>query len=57
MRREWRWTLAALIALAVGATCAEPYARFALPYYRVLATAIAEFHPWRVVTVEVVQDT
>jgi hypothetical protein len=56
MRREWRWALAALIALAVGATCAEPYARFALPYYRVVATAIAGFHPWRVVSVEVVQD-
>jgi hypothetical protein len=56
MRRESRWALAALIALALGATCAEPYARFALPYYRVVATAIARFHPWRVVSVEVVQD-
>ena len=57
MRREWRWALAALIALVVGAACAEPYARFALPYYRAVVTAIARFHPWSVVSVEVVQDS
>jgi hypothetical protein len=56
MRREWRWALATLIALVVGATCAEPYARFALLYYRAVATTIARFHPWSVVSVEVVQD-
>lgn len=56
MRREWRWALAALIALVVGATCAQPYARFALPYYKTTVTAIARFHPWSVVSVEVVED-
>jgi len=53
MRREWRWALAAALALVVGATCAEPYARFALPYYRAVVTTIARFHPWSVVSVEV----
>jgi hypothetical protein len=56
MRREWLWALATLIALVVGATCAEPYTRIALPYYRAVVTAIARFHPWSVVSVEVVRD-
>jgi hypothetical protein len=56
LRREWRWALVALVALAVGTTCAEPYSRFALPYYRFVATTIARFHAWRVMDVMVVRD-
>jgi hypothetical protein len=55
-RIEWRWPLAAILALTVGATCAESYARLAVPYYTVATTVIAHFHPWRIVSLGVAQD-
>lgn len=56
MRAEWRWALTAAVALAVGATCAESYARFASPYYAAVATLVADLHPWRVRRVGVAHD-
>jgi hypothetical protein len=53
MRREWRWALAAVAALAVGAICAEPYARLASPCYAAMARLIAQTHPWEIVGVDV----
>jgi hypothetical protein len=57
MRREWRWVLAAVVALAVGATGAKSYARLAAPYYTVAARWIALGHPWQVVNIDVVQGS
>jgi hypothetical protein len=56
MRREWRWALAAVAALTVGATCAEPYARVAAPYYGLVADLLAQWHPWRIDEVVVADD-
>jgi hypothetical protein len=53
MRPELRWGLAALVALAIGVTCAESYARFAVPYYAAIARLIAAGHPWTIVSVDV----
>jgi hypothetical protein len=56
MRGEWRWILAAMLALTVGAIGAKPYARLAAPYYTVAARWIALGHPWEVVNIDVVQS-
>ncbi len=56
MRREWLWLGAAVLAFALGASCAETYARLAAPYYATVAAWIADRHPWRVLDVAVVHD-
>jgi hypothetical protein len=56
MRREWRWILAAGLALTVGAVGAKSYARLATPYYMVAARWIALGHPWEVINIDVVQS-
>jgi hypothetical protein len=56
MRREWLWLGAAVIAFAIGASCAQTYARLAAPYYASVAARIAEMHPWRILDVAVVHD-
>jgi hypothetical protein len=48
MRRNLRYVLAATVALILGATFAETYARLAIPYYEVVTSVIADLHPWRV---------
>ncbi|MEJ0005157.1 MAG: hypothetical protein WDM77_01880 [Steroidobacteraceae bacterium] len=53
MRTEIRWGLAAIIALAIGATCAQPYARLAAPWYAAVARLIAMDHPWQVTGIDV----
>jgi len=53
VRPELRWLLAAAAALAIGGTCAEPYARLAAPYYAAVARLIAAGHPWKIVSVAV----
>lgn len=57
MRPEWRWIGGAVLALAVGAIGAKPYARLAAPYYQAVARMIAEGRPWQVVKVEVASST
>jgi hypothetical protein len=57
MRREWRWALTVATTLTLGALCAEPYARLALPYYGVAARLIALRHPWRIVDLTIGPDT
>lgn len=56
MRREWGWAITATLALSIGVTCAEGYARLAVPYYSAVTTLIADFHPWRVVSLVVKPD-
>lgn len=56
MRREWRWAVGIIAALAIGATRAQSYAHLAAPYYEAAARLIAEFHPWKIVSVDVVGD-
>jgi hypothetical protein len=56
MRREWGWAITAALALTIGATCAEGYARLAVPYYTAVTTFIADFHPWRIVSLVVRPD-
>jgi hypothetical protein len=56
MRREWRWALAAALALLVGTTCAEAYARLLAPYYVAASRLIAAEHPWTVASVNVAAD-
>ncbi len=56
MRREWRWGLAVVLGLSIGATCAESYSRLAVPYYTVATELIAHFHPWRIRSVRVTPD-
>jgi hypothetical protein len=56
MRRNLSWVLTAVVALTVGATSAEAYARLAVPYYDVVTTAIADLHPWRVLNLAVDRD-
>jgi hypothetical protein len=53
MPAEWRFALAAVLALSVGALGAERYARFATPLYRAAAGLIAAGHPWKVLEVGV----
>ncbi|HEY4445722.1 MAG TPA: hypothetical protein VGN30_15680 [Steroidobacteraceae bacterium] len=53
MRREWRWGIAAVVALSIGAIGAEPYAKLAAPYYTVAARWIAEGRPWQVAGIDV----
>lgn len=53
MQREMRWGLAAAAALAIGVTCAEPYARLAAPYYAAVDRLIAVGHSWEVISVQV----
>jgi hypothetical protein len=54
LRTKIRWGLVAAAALAIGVTCAEPYARLMAPYYAAIARWIAVGHPWTVVSVGVV---
>lgn len=56
MRREIRWLIVAAVALAVGATCAEQYARLAAPYYLAVARVIAQSQPWEIVDATVGPD-
>jgi hypothetical protein len=56
MRREWRWLLAAIASLAIGATCAESYSRLATPYYLVVTELVARLHPWLVESITVTSD-
>jgi hypothetical protein len=56
MRRELTWLAAAGLALIVGATCAQGYARLAAPYYRVVAQSLGTTHPWMITDVIVVDD-
>jgi hypothetical protein len=56
MRREWGWAIIAVLALTIGATCAAGYARLAVPYYTAVTTLIADFHPWRIVSLVVKPD-
>ena len=56
MRLEWRWAIIAALALTIGATCAEGYARLTVPYYTAVTTLIADFHPWRIVSLVVKPD-
>jgi len=53
VRREIRWVVVAVTTLTLGATCAEPYARLAAPYYAVVARLIAQAHPWQIVDLSV----
>ena len=57
MRPEIRWALAAALALAIGVTCAEPYARLAAPYYAAAARLLSLGHPWTIVSVAVKPGT
>lgn len=57
MRPEIRWALAAALALTIGVTCAESYARLAAPYYAAVARLISLGHPWTVVSVAVKPGT
>jgi hypothetical protein len=45
--------VAAVAALAIGATFAEPYGRVAAPYYAAVDRLFAAGHPWTIVSVEV----
>jgi hypothetical protein len=56
MRREARWGLAALVALAIGAFGAAGYARAAAPFYGWVINGITVGHPWRLVSLEVVRN-
>jgi hypothetical protein len=56
MRREWGWAITAALALTIGVTCAAGYARLALPYYTAVTSLIADFYPWRVVSLAVTPD-
>lgn len=53
MRPDFGWGVAAVVALALGVTCAEPYARLAAPYYACVDRFIARGHPWEVTGVDV----
>jgi hypothetical protein len=53
MRPELRWGVAAAVALAIGVTCAEPYARLAAPFYEAVDRWIAFSHPWTITDVGV----
>jgi hypothetical protein len=53
VRPEIRRGLIIVAALALGITCAEPYARLAAPLYKVLAQLLAQGHPWQIDGVDV----
>lgn len=53
MRREWRWLLVAVAAIAVAALGAERYAKLAAPCYTVAARWITEGRPWEVISIVV----
>jgi hypothetical protein len=53
MRREIRWGLVALLALALGVACAEPYARLAAPYYAAVDRLVATGRPWEITSLDV----
>jgi hypothetical protein len=53
VRPELRWGLAAIAALAIGVTCAKPYAEGAAPYYLLVTRLLAKGHPWEIVSVDV----
>lgn len=53
MRPELRWGLAAAVALTIGVTCAEPYARLMAPFYAAADRRIALHRPWEVTGVDV----
>ena len=53
MRREVRWAIVAIAALAAGAICAAPYARLAAPYYEAVDRLIAANYPWEIASVDV----
>ena len=57
MRPEIRWALAATLALAIGVTCAEPYACLAAPYYAAVARFLSLGHPWIIDSVTVKPGT
>ena len=56
MRPEWRFGLAAALALSAGAFCAEPYARLAAPCYAAVDRLVAGLHPWSITEVAVTPD-
>jgi hypothetical protein len=53
-RRNWPWAVAAIVAFAVGAAGARPYARLAAPYYQAAAECLAQGRPWLLAGVDVV---
>ena len=53
MRLEWRLILGAVVALALGTICAEPYARLALPYYSLVAHWIGAEHAWQITGLDI----
>ncbi|MGO9988174.1 MAG: hypothetical protein ACLQAR_00935 [Steroidobacteraceae bacterium] len=53
VRPEIRWAITAAVALTLGVSFAEPYARLMAPYDAAIARLIAANHPWQVDTVEV----
>lgn len=52
-RSEFRWVLAASIALAIGVSCADSYARLIAPVDEFVARLMAGGHPWQVTAVDV----
>jgi hypothetical protein len=53
VRPELRWGLAAAVALTIGVTCAEPYARLVAPFYAAVDRRISLHRPWEVTGVGV----
>jgi hypothetical protein len=45
------------MALTIGVTCAEPYARLAAPCYAAVVRLISRGHPWTIVSVSVKPGT
>jgi hypothetical protein len=56
VRPEWRVGVAAAIALAAGAVCAEPYARLAAPYYAAVDRLLVGARPWTIREVAVTRE-
>ncbi len=56
MRLEFRVLLIVAVALTLGATCAESYARFASGFYAAATRLVAIGEPWRITKVEVATD-
>jgi hypothetical protein len=53
MRRELWWGVIAISVLVVASSCAQSYARLAVPYYTAVARLLAVGHPWQIVFVGV----
>ncbi len=53
MRVEIRRVAVAIVALAVGAACARPFAQLAVPIYATAARLVAAGHPWDIVSLKV----